>query len=86
MAQYLYTYALEKVAQLRKKLCWMTLPCTSTTFSAQLTACRCDMGRHLKTEPTKTVEFCFGYPSQLIIYCVNWLDEVGTKVFKVNGT
>jgi hypothetical protein len=50
------------------------LGCSSTTSSAKLTACLRDLARHFKTEPTKTVAFCFGIPennvssrSQLIL-------------------
>jgi hypothetical protein len=35
---------------------------SSTTFSAQLTACLRDLARHFKTDPTETVALCFGYP------------------------
>jgi hypothetical protein len=36
--------------------------CSSTTVSAQLTECLCDLAHHFKTEPTETVIVCFGYP------------------------
>jgi hypothetical protein len=31
------------------------------SFSAQLTACLCDMAGHFKTDPTETVALSFGY-------------------------
>jgi hypothetical protein len=33
-----------------------------TSSSAQLTACLRDLARHSKTDPTKTLAVCFGYP------------------------
>jgi hypothetical protein len=35
-------------------------------LSAQLTACLRDLTRHLKTEPTDTVAFCFGTPENTV--------------------
>jgi hypothetical protein len=40
----------------------LLLLCSSTTFSAQLTACLRDQARHFKTDPTGTVALCVGYP------------------------
>jgi hypothetical protein len=39
---------------------------SSTTFSAQLTACLRDLPRHFKTDPTETVAFCFGIPEKTL--------------------
>jgi hypothetical protein len=35
--------------------------CSSTTSSAQLTACHRDLARHFKTDPTETVALGVGY-------------------------
>jgi hypothetical protein len=34
---------------------------SSSTFSAKLTACHCNLARHIKTDPAETVAFRFGY-------------------------
>jgi hypothetical protein len=39
-----------------------------TSFSAQLTPCLRNLARNFKTEPTETEAFCFGIPSQLILF------------------
>jgi hypothetical protein len=57
--------------------CDPLLGSSSTTFSAQLTACLCDLARYFKKDPTKTFAFCFGYPKTRS--CVNWRDEEGIR-------
>jgi hypothetical protein len=47
---------LAAIFQLLSSLVW----CSSTTFSAQLTACLSDVARHFKTDTTETVAFYFG--------------------------
>jgi hypothetical protein len=42
------------------------LGCSSTTFSAQLTACHRDLARHFKTDPNETVAIWFGYPKKTL--------------------
>jgi hypothetical protein len=55
-----------------------SLGCSSSMYSAQLTACLRDLARHFKTDPSETVGGSV-LDTRTNWYCVNWLDEEGSS-------